>query len=407
MQLPHSITQKNIRLSYILTFINNSFFWFAPWLLFLLNYITFPQAAVLQSIGLLTTVISEVPTGALADLIGKKKTLHLAFLLTGTGEIIMAFSNSYPQFIISYIILNIGYSFYSGTMEAFTYDTLVANNEQAKYNKVVSRTEAYSNAGTAISSIAGGFLYTIWIGLPFLATGITKFIGLIVSFFIDEPRVDTEKLSIKNFIEQSGRGFQHLFDKKMIGFTILLLTFGIFHVATYEIIDDITVIDYGYTAKAIGVLYAAAVVIAIPSSLLYERISRKVEPVKIFYLGIIVLGLHYIFTPWIGVTMWTFLFLMRVLYSPLRNNALSEILNSSTDSRIRATTLSTYSMMRTIPFVLLAGYIGTVSERIGIRNFDALFFGLMLVLTIPQIILLTKNKFKPEQIVQNVPVTVK
>ena len=64
-------------------------------------------------------------------------------------------------------------------------------------------------------------------------------------------------------------------------------------------------------------------------------------------------------------------------------------------------------MMRTIPFVLLAGYIGTVSERIGIRNFDALFFGLMLVLTIPQIILLTKNKFKPEQIVQNVPVTVK
>lgn len=386
--------RKNINLSYVLVFLNNSFFWYAPWLLFLLNYITFTQAAILQSIGLFTSVISEIPTGALADLIGKKKTLNLAFLFTGIGEIYMGFSTKYPQFIVSYIILNIGYSFYSGTMEAFTYDTLVSEKKENSYNKVISKFHAFSNAGTAISSVVGGFLYSIWLGLPFFATGITKLLGLAVSLFVDEPEVDTDKFSWKNFISQSKKGFKHLFDKKMFGFTVLLLTFSTFHVFAYEIIDDLTVIDFGYAAKAIGILYAVAILIAIPSSLLYEKISKKIAPVKLVYFGIIVLALHYIFTLWIGIYIWTGLFLLRVAYSPLRSNALSEIINKNTESKIRATTLSTYSMMKIIPFVLLSGLVGLQIENIGVRKFDSIFFGLLLIVTIPQILILTKKRFE-------------
>lgn len=389
--------RKNINLGYILVFLNNSFFWYAPWLLFLLNYISFAQSAILQSIGLLTSVISEIPTGALADLIGKKKTLSIAFLLTGVGEMYMSFSKSYPQFIISYIILNIGYSFYSGTMEAFTYDTLVSNNKEGKYNKIISRFHAFSNAGTAISSVVGGFLYSIWLGLPFFLTGVTKFIGLIFSLFIDEPEVDTDIFSWKNFISQSKKGFLHLFNKKMIGFSSLLLTFSIFHVFAYEIIDDITVIDFGYAARAIGILYAATIFIAIPSSLIYEKISRKIAPVKLVYLGILIIALNYVFTPWLSVYIWTLLFILRVAYSPLRANAISEILNKNTESKIRATTLSTYSMLKIIPFVLLSGILGMQIEKIGVRNFDAIFFGLMFVVTIPQIALLTKKRFELNQ----------
>lgn len=390
----NSRLKKNINLSYVLVFLNNSFFWYAPWLLFLLNYITFTQAAILQSIGLFTSVISEIPTGALADLIGKKKTLNLAFLLTGIGEIYMGFSTKYPQFIVSYIILNLGYSFYSGTMEAFTYDTLVSDKKEDTYNRVISRFHAFSNAGTAISSVVGGFLYSLWLGLPFFATGITKLIGLGISMFIDEPEVDTDKFSWKNFLSQSKKGFKHLFDKKLFGFTTLLLTFSAFHVFAYEIIDDLTVIDYGYAAKAIGVLYAIAILMAIPTSLLYERISKKISPVKLVYFGIIVLALHYIFTPWIGIYVWSVLFLLRVAYSPLRSNALSEIINKNTDSKIRATTLSTYSMMKIIPFVLLSGLVGLQVENLGVRKFDSIFFGLMLLVTIPQIIILTKKRFE-------------
>lgn len=386
--------KKNINLSYVLVFLNNSFFWYAPWLLYLLNYISFTQAAILQSIGLFTSVISEVPTGALADLIGKKKTLNFAFLLTGIGEIYMAFSKSYPQFIISYIALNVGYSFYSGTMEAFTYDTLVSDKKESAYNKVISRFHAFSNAGTAISSVIGGFLYSLWLGLPFFATGVTKLIGLVVSLFIDEPDVDTDKFSWSAFISQSKKGFRHLFDKKLFGFTTLLLSFSVFHVFAYEIIDDLMVIDYGYAAKAIGILYAVSVFIAIPSSLLYEKISKKIPPVKLIYIGILIIALHYIFTPWIGIYVWSGLFLLRVAYSPLRSNALSEIINKNTDSKIRATTLSTYSMLKIIPFVLLSGLLGAQIENLGARKFVSIFYGLMLLVTVPQIIILTKKRFE-------------
>jgi hypothetical protein len=262
------------------------------------------------------------------------------------------------------------------------------------FNKVISRFHASSNAGTAIGSIVGGIMYSFWLGLPFFATGIAKLIGLGVSLFIDEPRIDSDKFSWKVFFSQTKKGFRHLFDKKLVGFSVLLLTFGIFHTAAYEIIDDLLVIDYGYTAGAIGILYAVAIFIAIPSSLMYEKISKKISSMHIIYIGIAVLALHYIFTPWIGVGLWTTLFLLRVLYSPLRENAISEIINKHTPSKIRATTLSTYSMLKIIPFVLMAGWLGAQIEGMGVREFAAIFFVVMLVLTLPQVVVLIIGKFE-------------
>jgi MFS family permease len=386
-------TRKNIRLAYSLIFINNSFFCYAPWLLFLLRYIDITQAATLQSVGILTSVIAEIPTGAIADLVGKKKTLHMSFLLTSFGEIFMALSSSFTNFIIGYIILNIGYSLYSGTMEAFTYDTLVSSGDEDGYDKVVSKSHAISDAGIAISSIIGGFMYPIWPGLPWFATGVAKFVGFIVSFFIDEPAIDTEKFSFSNFVKQTRKGFKHLFSTKLRMFTIFLLTFGAFHVVAYEIVDDITVIDYGYSAQAIGILYSIAIFAAVPASLLYEKISKKIEPLKLIFIAVFALAVNYMFTKWIGVTIWTGLFLLRILASPLRNNAISQILNKNTDSSIRATTLSTYSMLKVIPYVLLGGVIGSQIEGVGVRTFSTVFFTILLITIVPQMILLMKKRF--------------
>lgn len=385
--------RKNINLAYALVFLNNSFFWYAPWLLYLLNFLTFSQAAILQSIGLLVSVLAEVPTGALSDLIGRKRTLHIAFLLTAVGEISMAFGRSFPQFVLTYMIIYIGYSFYSGTIESLVYDTLVEHGQEDGYGRVVSRFFAWGSLGTAIASISGGFMYQYWIGLPFLLTGVFKLMGFFVCFWLVEPKIDTEKFSWNKLAVQTTKGFQLLFNKKLIGFSLLLLSFEAFHVVAYEIVDDLAVIDFGYVSTSIGILYAIAVFLTIPGSLMYEKVSKKIPPIVLVYIGILFLGTHYLITPWIGIVVWTGVFLARVFFAPFQTNAMSEILNKHTPSRIRATTLSTYSMLKTIPFVILSSYIGFEADRIGIRNFAAIFFGLMLVVTIPQIVLLYKSRF--------------
>ena len=383
--------RKNIGLGYALTFLHNSFFWYAPWLLFLLNHITFQQAAILQTIGLVTSALLEVPTGVLSDLIGKKKTLHVAFLLASIGEVYVAFSGEFYQFVISYVVIFAGYSFYSGTMEAFMYDTLAAEGDTQLFKRILSRSSAIKSAAIVVSTLVGGFLFSIWAGLPFLLTGITKFIGFLVTFFIDEPAVDTDTFSLKKYLEQSREGFAQLFGPRLRRFAILLFTFSVFQVSAYEILDDITVIEYGYSAASIGILFACAILLSIPAGLLYERVSTRIHPLYLIFAGMLFLSVNYVANPWIGVTVWTALFLFRVGFSAFRNNAISEILNSAIASNIRATTLSTYSMLTILPFMVFSGTLAGVVEQVGLREFNALFFGLFFVLGIPQMVLLVKS----------------
>lgn len=376
---------KNITLGYILVAINNLFFWFAPWLLFFLNYIDFSQVAIVQAVGIITSVITEVPTGAIADLIGKKKTLILSFLFTSIGELITAFYPSFSTFIIAFIILNIGYSLYSGTMDAYLYDTLVGERREKEYSRVLSRSSAIISAAIAFASVVGGFMYKWWMILPFLATGIMKFLGFLLAFFIDEPEVDTEKFSLKNFLVQTRLGFAHLFNKKMLQTTLLLITLGAFYTVAYELLDDISVVSYGYKAVGIGFLYGIVTFLTVPSSLLYEKLSKKFKTYTLLAGGALVIVLNYIFSPWINIYIWTGLFLMRVMYGPIRNNAISEIINRNTPSKIRATTISTNELLRKIPFVFLAGIIGGLIDIHGAKVFAFWFALVFLTLVAPQL----------------------
>lgn len=377
---------KNITLGYILAALNNLFFWYAPWLLYFLNYIDFSQVAIVLAVGIITSVVTEVPTGAIADLIGKKKTLVLSFLFTSVGELLTAFYPSFSTFIIASIIINTGYSLYSGTMEAYLYDTLVGEGRGKDYGRVLSRSSAVVSAAIAFACIAGGFMYKWWMILPWIVTGIIKFVGFVLTFFIDEPKVDTEKFSLKNFLVQTRRGFVHLFNRKMLQITILLITFGAFYTIAYELLDDISVVSFGYTAVGIGLLYGILYILKIPFGLLYEKVSGRYKPYLLIALGALVIILNYIFSPWISVYTWTGLFLVRIMYGPIRTNAITEIINRNTPSKIRATTISTNELLRKIPFVFLAGFLGKLIDIYGAKIFAFWFALLFLIFIVPQFV---------------------
>lgn len=364
---------KNIKLGYWLTALNNAFFWYAPWLLFVYQYIDIKQATTLQLIGMTTRLVSEVPTGVICDLLGKKKTLFAAFLLTTVGETSMAFSSNFVSFCIAYVIINLGYSFYSGTMDAFTYDSLVESGKQDDYPKVLSKSNIYLNIATAVATISGGFLFRFWGGLPFLMTGLAKFVGLILTLFVSEPKVDTYKFSLKNSIEITQKGFSQLFSKKMFKYTWLLLIVGVFSTVGYEILDDAAVVDWGYSATGISILYTSFIVLSIPSGLLYDKLAKNIKPERLIIFAIVLLGVNYLFSQWINVYIWTGLFLLRVIYSPIKRSVIADLINQHTASGIRATTLSVYELIVKLPFVLLGIPIGTMLQNLGIKNFSSLY----------------------------------
>lgn len=379
-------TERNISLGYILVFLNNLFFWMAPWLLYMLRFIDFGQVAIVQAVGLGTRVVMEVPSGVLADLLGKKKTLIVAFLMTAVGEMMMVIDPGFYTFIGAFLILNTGYSFYSGTIDAFMFDTLVVGKKESQYPRVLSRQNAIMNGAIAVAAISGGLMYRVWIGLPFVMTGIAKLIGAGVVILADEPVVDTQQFSWRNFLLQTREGMNQLFSPSMRQVSILLLTFGSFSTIAYEILDDASVVAFGYSEVGIGVLYSVVTLIAIPFSLLYEKVSKKFGSYYLLIGSIGVLVLNYLFSPRIGIAVWTGLFLVRVMYSPIKDGAVAELINTRTPSWIRATTISTYELLRKVPFLILAGFIGTLMDEYGVQWLAFWFAITLLVVSVPQIV---------------------
>ena len=371
---------RNIRLGYWIIALNNAFFWYAPWLLFVYRFIDIRQATILQLAGMVTRILSEIPTGAFSDLVGKRRTLIIALLLSATGEILMSFSTNFTQFILVYIVIALGQSFYSGTIDAFMYDSLVEKKEENKYPSVLSRSNVFLSVSTAIATISGGFLFQFWGGLPFLLTGMAKLLGVLFTLFVTEPKVDTIIFSLKNFVAQTGKGFTNLFNAKFIKLTLLLLLLGSFSTVAYEILDDVAVVDWGYNAIGISILFTTALVISIPSGFLYEYMVKRIKLEFLIILGVLFLVLNYIFSLWTNVYVWTFLFLIRWFYSPIKKSAIMDSLNRNSSSDIRATTISTYELLSRLPFAFLGIPIGSILKDYGIKFFSVGFSALLLVL---------------------------
>lgn len=117
-------TPSNINTLYYVSFFSELFFIISIWLLFYLGFLTLPQIALLTIIRQFATLFLELPTGALADLWGKKRTLILGFFLYSISLILIPFGTVFLYFVIFEIIRGGAKALISGAFEALAYDSL-------------------------------------------------------------------------------------------------------------------------------------------------------------------------------------------------------------------------------------------------------------------------------------------
>ncbi|MCB9800743.1 MAG: MFS transporter [Pseudomonadales bacterium] len=203
--------KQNITLMYLITAFDYSWFWAAIWVLFYLRYTNYAGIGLLESVMIITSVVGEIPTGAIADLLGKKKTLMLSFLFGFLGNMLMGLANSFFILASGVMVATIGGVLSSGTNEALIYDSLLTNKEESKYEKVLGNISSIKMLTLAIASIIGGFMYKMNPGLPFIALAIMKLLALIVSFWLSEPPIDSYVFSWQNYIKQTKEGIRELF----------------------------------------------------------------------------------------------------------------------------------------------------------------------------------------------------
>ncbi|MEA3445186.1 MAG: MFS transporter [Bacteroidota bacterium] len=189
-------------------------------LFFLENGLSFLQIGILYSIREITTNILEIPSGVIADVLGRRKTMIQAFAAYIASFGMFWFSSSFGLFVVAMFLFSIGNAFRSGTHKAMIFEYLKLKgwgNQKVHY---YGHTRSWSQMGSAISSLvaAGIVFYSGNYSLVFLFTAIPYILDLLLMFSYPKELDGTRENYYNGQILKS---FKEVFRQMIISFSLL------------------------------------------------------------------------------------------------------------------------------------------------------------------------------------------
>ena len=117
-------------------------------------------------------MLFELPTGVVADTLGRRISFLLSIAVLGTGTFGYVALSSIDAGIVAFcavsVVLGLGFTFYSGAMEAWLVDGLRHLGYDGELDQIFSRGQIVSGLAMLVGTIGGGALGQIDLALPFL-----------------------------------------------------------------------------------------------------------------------------------------------------------------------------------------------------------------------------------------------
>jgi MFS family permease len=132
-------------------------------------------------------VLFEVPTGIVADTVGRR-TSYLLGTITLTASTLLyvllwQMGAPFWQWALVSMLLGLGFTFFSGAVEAWLVDALTATGFKGELEAVFGRGQMVSGAAMLTGSVAGGFIaQQTSLGVPFVLRGVILAVMFAVAF---------------------------------------------------------------------------------------------------------------------------------------------------------------------------------------------------------------------------------
>lgn len=129
--------------------------YFEPFIIlfFLSNGLSFTQIGFLVGFRELATNLTEIPSGAVADLFGRRRCMILSFVSYIASFAVFGFSHDYWQFFVAMLFFAIGEAFRTGTHKSIIFTWLRLEGRSDEKTRVYGYTRSWSKIGSAVSVI--------------------------------------------------------------------------------------------------------------------------------------------------------------------------------------------------------------------------------------------------------------
>ncbi len=381
---------SNTTLMVAVTFFANLYFYNHIGTLYLQTRgLTLGQIGSLGSILIISSLLAEVPTGILADKIGRKWSVVIALFIQTIGEYLYLFTNNYWGFALISALAGIGFAFASGAGEALLYDSLPKGDSHTLMKKATRlNASAYLICSLIAPLIGGVIVSTLTLSkfkVAILFTAISVTMAFLLSLFFKEPKRDYKHVELSPK-EIFSHGLLYLLSNKQLQWivTILILTDSFTGVLLslyqpYFVIFSVTPLWIGWSLSLASLL-AFLVMSQLP------KLEKWLGEEKAFYLMCIFPAFGYLalatFNNQFAVIM---IFIITYASTFTRGPSISALINKQLDKKSRATTLSMIAMLDKLYIGVMSVVFGIMAQhsfRVTFLVMGILIFGFSVILRV-------------------------
>jgi MFS family permease len=372
-------------------FLKNLRFYEAFFILFLLEKgIDYAKIGILYSLREITVAILEVPSGLIADMLGRKKTLIASFIFYMLSFLLFYFSSHFGLMILAMLFFSFGDAFRSGVHKAMIFQYLEMHDRSGQKTAYYGHTRSWSQMGSAISALIAGVLvfFTGKYSIIFAASVIPYLLDmiLIASYpsYLDGKTKDKSEISLKMKFQAVFSAFKKSFKSWTLFRSLSSVSV---YTGYYKVIKDYiqplimtlalsvpflnNVSNKQKTAVMVGVIYfliyLATSYTSRHSGRFKNRFSDYHDPLNITLIfGLIAGGLSGVFYHFQMSTVAVILFVFILIIENLRKPIGVSFIADQSQERAMATVLSVQSQAQSLFGALIALVLGFCIQYTGV-----------------------------------------
>ncbi len=358
--------KNNIWKMYLIKFFSGIHFIGAVLIPFFMTWgkLEFSQILILQSFFMLFIFLFEVPTGAVADYLGRKVSIFLGAGINAVATIIYASFPNFYVFLLGELLFALGVALISGADQAILYDSLKKVKLEKQSKKIFGRWQSFHLAGIFVGPIIGSVI-AVNLGLqwPMLLTSIPTGIAALIVLTIKEPKT-RKKIESRRYVDVLVKGFKFFVKHKELKILaldyIFVASISYFLIWTYQLVLQRIGINVAY----FGIVHALLVLSQIIIINNYSKVERLVGSKSSFLaISALILGIGFIVA---GLTNYIPIVLISIIlaagFGLGRKPAFNSYMNKYIPSKERATIISSISMFSTFVLIVLNPIIGKAVE---------------------------------------------
>lgn len=318
--------------------------------------LSFSEIGLVQSLSEVVQLLTDFPTGGVADRYGRVKTYSAGSALFGLGLMTIALSNGLTLVLLGAGLSGLGSALVSGTMVPWLYDAL---GDRKAVKEVLGKVKGLSGPTRFIGGFLGGYLATFAPNIPVLIAGLLSITSAVLAVLLLPDNKGKAELGYSGILR---KGLTEVLQNRALHLLLASSFLLSFTARAFFTFWMILLAKRGLPARYIGPLFALMLL----STSAGAVIARRIEPVPSVLGALTALLGAEILLLGLSSNLWASIALLFAVEITLgaRSPLMAVLKNDFIPSEIRSTVNSTLSTIGSAFMAVANVVVGSLAESL-------------------------------------------